>query len=206
VAWPWVNRRTEPEDNPATVALRLVGSSTTRDPAEDTLQTAALLPPVSALRPWTVISQRSSVVAKSPKERRVREEATATTLQLVGAGCSGLVIGWFLYSLNRHRTAVGIGDLASVVSAFGRRRRPRDLHGQTDLAFVEQTHASGVIGSEITVAASLDSLLRHGVRPPPPARERDARPSRAGGAAEPAAARQPPRPRLHVLHPRGAVP
>ena len=44
----------------------------------------------------------------------------ATPLQLIGAGAFGLILGWFLYSVNRYRTGdVGLGDLTTVVGALG---------------------------------------------------------------------------------------
>ena len=44
----------------------------------------------------------------------------ATFLQLLGAGCFGAVIGWYLYFLNRYRGGdVGLGDLVTVVGAIG---------------------------------------------------------------------------------------
>ena len=49
----------------------------------------------------------------------MKKEAAATTLQLIGAGLFGLVIGWFLYYLNRYRKDVALTDLATVVGAVG---------------------------------------------------------------------------------------
>ena len=44
----------------------------------------------------------------------------ATFLQLLGAGCFGAVIGWYLFFLNRYRAGdVGLGDLVTVVGAIG---------------------------------------------------------------------------------------
>lgn len=47
------------------------------------------------------------------------EEAKASGLQLWGAGLFGLVIGWFIYFLNRYRKEVVLGDLTTVLSAVG---------------------------------------------------------------------------------------
>lgn len=42
------------------------------------------------------------------------------SLPEIGAFGFGLVIGWFLYFVNRYRTGeVGLGDLATVVGAIG---------------------------------------------------------------------------------------
>lgn len=41
-------------------------------------------------------------------------------LQLLGAGCFGAVIGWYLFFLNRYRAgAVALADLVTVVGAIG---------------------------------------------------------------------------------------
>lgn len=46
--------------------------------------------------------------------------SSASTVQVIGAGAFGLIIGWNLYAINRYRTdAVGIGDLAAIVGAIG---------------------------------------------------------------------------------------
>ncbi len=51
----------------------------------------------------------------------VADAATkATTLQLVGAFLFGMVIGWFVYFVNRHRTEeVKLADVATLVAAIG---------------------------------------------------------------------------------------
>ncbi len=37
-----------------------------------------------------------------------------------GAFCFGLVIGWFVYLINRYRTGeVGLGDITTVIAAIG---------------------------------------------------------------------------------------
>jgi len=46
-------------------------------------------------------------------------ESSASTFQLVGAGCFGAVIGWFAYYLNRYREEIGLQDLATVIAAIG---------------------------------------------------------------------------------------
>ena len=46
--------------------------------------------------------------------------AQATTLQLIGAGCFGLILGWYLYFINRYRSGpVDFGDITSMVTAIG---------------------------------------------------------------------------------------
>ncbi len=45
---------------------------------------------------------------------------TATTLQLFGAGCFGLLIGWYVYMINRYRKSdVQIGDLVTLLGVIG---------------------------------------------------------------------------------------
>jgi hypothetical protein len=44
----------------------------------------------------------------------------ASTLQLIGAGCFGLIIGWYLYYINRYRSGpVDFGDIISMLTAIG---------------------------------------------------------------------------------------
>lgn len=44
----------------------------------------------------------------------------ATTLQLIGAGAFGAIIGWYLYYINRYRSSqVDLGDLVTVIAAIG---------------------------------------------------------------------------------------
>lgn len=46
--------------------------------------------------------------------------APASTLQLIGAGCFGLILGWYLYFINRYRTgAVDFGDIITILGAIG---------------------------------------------------------------------------------------
>ena len=48
------------------------------------------------------------------------KEASATTLELVGAGCFGALVGWYVYYINRNRTdKVQLGDLATLIGAVG---------------------------------------------------------------------------------------
>jgi hypothetical protein len=45
---------------------------------------------------------------------------SASTLQLTGAFCFGVLLGWLLYFINRYRTSdVQIGDLAAVLGVIG---------------------------------------------------------------------------------------
>ncbi len=47
-------------------------------------------------------------------------EPTASTLQLLGAGGFGVIIGWYLYYINRYRRAeVQLSDLVTVVGILG---------------------------------------------------------------------------------------
>ena len=44
----------------------------------------------------------------------------ATSLQLLGAGGFGAVVGWYLFFLNRYRAGeVALGDLVTVIGAVG---------------------------------------------------------------------------------------
>jgi hypothetical protein len=46
--------------------------------------------------------------------------APASTLQLIGAGCFGLILGWYLYFINRYRSGpVDFGDIISMLTAIG---------------------------------------------------------------------------------------
>lgn len=43
-----------------------------------------------------------------------------STIQLLGAGAFGVIIGWYVYFINRYRSGdVTIGDLATVVGIIG---------------------------------------------------------------------------------------
>jgi hypothetical protein len=44
----------------------------------------------------------------------------ASTLQLIGAGCFGAILGWYLYYINRYRTGlVDFGDIITILGAVG---------------------------------------------------------------------------------------
>jgi hypothetical protein len=44
----------------------------------------------------------------------------ASTLQLIGAGCFGLILGWYLYFINRYRSGpVDFGDIVTILGAVG---------------------------------------------------------------------------------------
>jgi len=65
-------------------------------------------------------------------------------LQLVGAGCFGLIIGWFIYYINRHRKDdVTVSDLVTLVGVLG---------GATILAlFPAQTDLFGAYGVGLAI-------------------------------------------------------
>lgn len=50
-------------------------------------------------------------------------QATTTApswVQMVGAGCFGAIIGWYVYYINRYRKAdVQLGDLVTVIGVIG---------------------------------------------------------------------------------------
>jgi hypothetical protein len=44
----------------------------------------------------------------------------ASTLQLIGAGCFGAILGWYLYYVNRYRSGpVDFGDITSIATTVG---------------------------------------------------------------------------------------
>ena len=44
----------------------------------------------------------------------------ASTLQLIGAGCFGAILGWYLYYINRYRSGpVDFGDIITILGAIG---------------------------------------------------------------------------------------
>jgi len=48
------------------------------------------------------------------------EVQTASTIQLLGAGGFGAIIGWYVYFINRYRKAdVQISDLAALIGVIG---------------------------------------------------------------------------------------
>lgn len=49
----------------------------------------------------------------------IAAEAAASDLQQWGAFAFGLVLGWFLYFLNRYRKEVSLADLTTVIGAVG---------------------------------------------------------------------------------------
>jgi hypothetical protein len=50
----------------------------------------------------------------------VNSNETATTLQLLGAGGFGVLIGWYIYFINRYRKGgVQLGDLATLIGVIG---------------------------------------------------------------------------------------
>ena len=50
----------------------------------------------------------------------MNQSLTASTLQLLGAGGFGFVIGWYLYYVNRYRKAdVKLSDLVTLIGALG---------------------------------------------------------------------------------------
>jgi len=45
---------------------------------------------------------------------------SASVLQLIGAGCFGAIIGWYVYYINRYRKAdVQLSDLVTVIGVIG---------------------------------------------------------------------------------------
>lgn len=50
----------------------------------------------------------------------MNQSLTASMLQLLGAGGFGVVIGWYLYYVNRYRKAeVKLGDLVTLIGTIG---------------------------------------------------------------------------------------
>ena len=44
----------------------------------------------------------------------------ASQLQIIGAGCFGAIIGWYVYYINRYRKSdVQLGDLVTVIGVVG---------------------------------------------------------------------------------------
>jgi len=44
----------------------------------------------------------------------------ASTIQLIGAGCFGAILGWYLYYINRYRAGpVDFGDIITILGAVG---------------------------------------------------------------------------------------
>jgi hypothetical protein len=50
----------------------------------------------------------------------VTEVITSTTLPLIGAGCFGALIGWYVYYINRYRKGdVQLSDIVTLLGAIG---------------------------------------------------------------------------------------
>ncbi len=61
--------------------------------------------------PQTVSQTVSSAVAATP---------SVTQLQLVGAGCFGAIIGWYVYYINRYRKGdVQLNDVVTLIGILG---------------------------------------------------------------------------------------
>jgi hypothetical protein len=44
----------------------------------------------------------------------------ASTIQLIGAGCFGAILGWYLYYVNRYRSGtVDFGDVTTIATTIG---------------------------------------------------------------------------------------
>ena len=64
----------------------------------------------------------------------MEEVQTASTLQLLGAGGFGVLIGWYVYYINRYRKAeVQLGDLVTVIGVLGGGAILALFPAQTDL-------------------------------------------------------------------------
>jgi hypothetical protein len=62
------------------------------------------------------------------------EVQTASTVQLLGAGCFGFVIGWFVYYVNRYRKGdVQFSDLTTLIGILGGGAVLALFEAQTDL-------------------------------------------------------------------------
>lgn len=58
----------------------------------------------------------------------------ATTIQLIGAGAFGALIGWYVYYVNRHRKSdVQIGDVTTILGVVGGGAVTALFPGKTDL-------------------------------------------------------------------------
>lgn len=50
----------------------------------------------------------------------MENEVAATTIQLIGAGCFGAIIGWYVYYINRYRKEdVQFSDLVTLLGILG---------------------------------------------------------------------------------------
>jgi hypothetical protein len=64
---------------------------------------------------------------------------TASGVQLIGAGCFGLLVGWYVYYVNRHRRGdVQLTDVGSLIGVIG--------GGAVLTLFPEQTDLFGAYG------------------------------------------------------------
>jgi len=69
---------------------------------------------------------------------------TASPLQLIGAGAFGLLVGWYVYYVNRHRRGdVQLTDVGSLVGVIG--------GGAVLTLFPEQTDLFGAYGIGLAV-------------------------------------------------------
>jgi hypothetical protein len=69
---------------------------------------------------------------------------TASALQLVGAGCFGLLVGWYVYYVNRHRRGdVQLTDVGSLIGVIG--------GGAVLTLFPEQTDLFGAYGIGLAI-------------------------------------------------------
>ena len=120
----------------------------------------------------------------------------AATIQLLGAGAFGAIIGWYVYYINRYRRGdVQFSDLVTVIGVLG---------GGTILAiFNAQTALFGAYGIGLAIGVLIDSTIvdrrRSTDRRHPHARRRTRtatrvtrRRRRRGGGARPAADRRRP--------------
>jgi hypothetical protein len=57
---------------------------------------------------------------ESTEEEAMTTTEAASTIQLLGAGGFGAIIGWYVYFINRYRRAdVQLGDLVTLVGVLG---------------------------------------------------------------------------------------
>jgi hypothetical protein len=69
---------------------------------------------------------------------------SASALQLIGAGCFGLLVGWYVYYVNRHRRGdVQLTDVGALVGVIG--------GGAVLTLFPEQTDLFGAYGVGLAI-------------------------------------------------------
>lgn len=69
---------------------------------------------------------------------------TASALQLIGAGCFGLLVGWYVYYVNRHRREdVQLTDVGALIGVIG--------GGAVLTLFPEETDLFGAYGIGLAV-------------------------------------------------------